>query len=198
MPTMFIARATVFAAVAALVLLAGCGDDGPEPGVTAEFGDVAFDATNYRVDYYPDQRSRDDGNRRERPIEGLEPLTGRLQVTASSGDARNQGEQPRYQIAFTISGVDGPGTYELVRGDKDIQSFQLYAKNLSFEPVQYYAPATDEVLGTVTVEELNELVIAGTFDFTLPNHEGDTIHISNGVFRVEDPVWINPPVASAE
>ncbi|MEM6562110.1 MAG: hypothetical protein AAF656_10950, partial [Planctomycetota bacterium] len=171
-----------------ILVLVGCGSDGDvgtTPGVTAKFNGDDFAATTFMAAFDEASRSIDNGNRPEKPIE-IDTLTGRFRLVAKAGDRRGNGEEPAREIILTVSGIDGPGTYQLIRGNQDIESFQLYGKdyaatpnNATSAPIEYYAPVGTTPMGTLVIDELGPDAV-GTFAFIIPSADGDLLEIEDG------------------
>ncbi|MEM8873994.1 MAG: hypothetical protein AAGD32_07015 [Planctomycetota bacterium] len=182
-------RLKAWALIVFACTLVGCGgDDAGEPGVIASFNGDEFAATEFMAAYEPAIRSQDNGNRPEKPT-GIDTLTGRFRLIAKSGDRQGNGTEPAREFVLTVSGVDGPGTYPIIRGDQNIESFQLYAKDYAAgslaAPVEYYAPVGDTQVGTLIIDELGPDAV-GSFSFSIPSAGGEVAEITDGAFRIED------------
>jgi hypothetical protein len=185
-----------------LLFIAGCGDS-EEGGVTATLNDAEFTAEEFGATYFLGIRQTDSGNRPEYGELGVDPLVGKFQLYAVDGrDPQNNGTVPQRRIVLTVSGVDGPGSYDLVRGDQDIQRFQLAVDDHSGgEPKYYTAPVSTDSLGTLVIASLPtepgvDGMVSGSFSFTLPPAGADAEYepvVVGGEFEV--PVAVVPGIA---
>lgn len=84
-------------------------------------------------------------------------------------------------LTITISGVDGPGSFDI-----GFDSLGGAAINIT-NPTETFLSNTINGSGTVTIETLDmtNLVASGTFDFiAVGNTTGDIIEVTNGTFNV--------------
>ena len=165
-----LALATCLAATLAVV---GCSDS--DGSATATINGAEFAADTAEAVYWNSDRGYDSGNRPERVRSSgderlLDAAAPKLQLNITAGDdANNNGDYVQRQIALTVPDVTGPGTYDLVRGDADIQRFQVAVRDRGPEVPRYWtAPVGEQSVGTLTVESLTDELVTGRFDLTVP------------------------------
>lgn len=91
-------------------------------------------------------------------------------------------------IQIVITGYDGLGSYEISE-DAAISTVASYIESNISNPMNslvWAAPYENSgVAGTVTVTEISETNVKGTFNFTGKNQDGeDTKTVTNGAFNV--------------
>lgn len=72
------------------------------------------------------------------------------------------------------------GTYTITEEPSNVDSFGGSYSNFDTEV------STQDASGTMTITEVTADVIKGTFSFTSPDFDGNTISITNGTFRAEN------------
>ncbi|AWI24564.1 DUF6252 family protein [Flavobacterium pallidum] len=91
-------------------------------------------------------------------------------------------------ISLTLHGVSATGTYQ-IGGENLISIIGSYVDTNIQNPqasVTYVAPTEgNAVMGSITVSELTDAKIVGTFNFTGTSDAGATKAITNGAFNLE-------------
>jgi hypothetical protein len=72
------------------------------------------------------------------------------------------------------------GTYTITEEPSNVNSYGASYSNFDTNV------STQNAAGTITITEVTADVIKGTFSFTSPDSEGNTISVTNGSFRAEN------------
>ena len=94
-------------------------------------------------------------------------------------------------FSISIFGFDGEGTYDITGADPLITNVASYQETDVSDPMNpsieiWQAPYDDTMVGSITITELTETTIKGTFDFTCKNANDDSVKtISEGAFNLD-------------